>query len=66
MTIAIPTNTSTVKQLVTDLTSMDWKKNTDFTKLEKGDICFTTDIPEKPGVTFPCICVYGLGRRWQN
>ena len=47
---AIPVGTSTVKQLLTELTSMDWKKNTDFTKLEKGDICFTTDMPKKPGV----------------
>jgi len=47
---AITDSTSTVKQLVTDLTSMEWKKNTDFTKLEKGDICFTTDVPKKPGV----------------
>jgi hypothetical protein len=47
--IDIPAGTSTVKQLVEDLTSMDWKKNTDFTKLEKGDICFTTDMPDKPG-----------------
>ena len=47
---AIADSTSTVKQLVTDLTSMEWKKNTDFTKLEKGDICFTTDVPKKPGV----------------
>lgn len=46
--INIPEGTSTTNQLVDDLTSMDWKKNTDFTKLEKGDICFTTDIPEKP------------------
>ncbi|MCB2299012.1 hypothetical protein [Clostridium tagluense] len=48
--IAIPVDTSTVKQLVTDLTSMDWKKNTDLTKLQKGDICFTTDVSGKPGV----------------
>lgn len=47
---AVADSTSTVKQLVTDLTSMDWKKDTDFTKLEKGDICFTTDVPKKPGV----------------
>ena len=47
---AIPDETSTVKQLVTDLTSMEFKKNTDFTKLEKGDICFTTDVAKKPGV----------------
>lgn len=47
---AIPKGTSTVKQLVTDLTSMGWKKNTDYNALEKGDICFTTDMPKKPGV----------------
>lgn len=46
----IPTDTSSVEQLMNDLTSMNWKKNTDFTQLEKGDICFTTDMPEKPGV----------------
>lgn len=48
--IAIPDSTSNVEQLMKDLTSFDWEKNTDFTKLEKGDICFTTDMPEKPGV----------------
>ncbi len=48
--ITIPEETSTVKKLVTDLTSMGFKKNTDFTKLEKGDICFTTDVPNKPGI----------------
>jgi hypothetical protein len=48
--IAIPVGTSTVKKLKADLTAMDWKKNTDFNKLEKGDICFTTDVPKKPGV----------------
>ncbi|MBZ9687270.1 hypothetical protein G9F72_013130 [Clostridium estertheticum] len=48
--VAIPKETSTVKQLMTDLTSMEWKKNTDLTKLEKGDICFTTDVAKKPGV----------------
>lgn len=48
-TIDIPVDTSTVKQLVTDLTSMGWIKNTNFTDLVKGDICFTTDIPDKPG-----------------
>jgi len=49
-TIAIPVGTSSVEQLMKALISMDWKKNTDFTKLEKGDICFTTDMPGKPGV----------------
>ncbi|MBU3144316.1 hypothetical protein [Clostridium sp. CF012] len=48
--IAIPKETSTVKQLMADLTSLGFKKNTDFTKLEKGDICFTTDVAKKPGV----------------
>lgn len=48
--VAIPKETSTVKQLLTDLTSMEWKKNTDLSKLEKGDICFTTDVAKKPGV----------------
>lgn len=48
--IAIPTNTSNVEQLMNGLTSLGWEKNSDFTKLEKGDICFTTDMPEKPGV----------------
>jgi len=47
--IAIPADTSTVKKLATDLTALDWKKNTNFTELEKGDICFTTDVPTKPG-----------------
>lgn len=47
--IAIPAKTTTVKTLMNSLTSMDWKKNTDFTKLKKGDICFTTDMPESPG-----------------
>jgi len=48
--IAIPTKTSTINQLVIDLTSMGWKKNTDFSKLKKGDLCFTTDMPKRPGV----------------
>ncbi|MBK5241709.1 hypothetical protein [Clostridium sp.] len=45
----IPTNTSTVNGLLERLTSMGWEKNTDFNELEKGDICFTTDLPEEPG-----------------
>ncbi|MEK6264070.1 MAG: hypothetical protein N2B06_04780, partial [Clostridium sp.] len=48
-TYDIPTDTSTVKGLVENLTSKGWKKNTDFNELEKGDICFTTDLPESPG-----------------
>jgi hypothetical protein len=48
--VAINANTSTVKQLMDSLTSMDWKKNRDATKLQKGDICFTTDMPGKTGV----------------
>lgn len=47
--VAVPKDTSTVKQLVIDLTALGWKKNTDVTKLEKGDICFTTDTPNKAG-----------------
>ena len=46
----IPEKTFTIKQLVTDLTSMDWKKNTDFNALKKGDICFTTDMPGNTNV----------------
>jgi hypothetical protein len=48
-TYDIPTNTSTVNGLLERLTSMGWKKNTDFNELEKGDLCFTTDLPEEPG-----------------
>ena len=48
--VSINANTSTVKQLMDSLTSMDWKKNSDATKLQKGDICFTTDMPGKTGV----------------
>jgi hypothetical protein len=48
-TYAIPEKTSSVKELLTALTSMGFKKNTDFTQLEKGDICFTTDMPDNPG-----------------
>jgi hypothetical protein len=48
-TFDIPARTSSVKELLTVLTSMDFKKNTDFTQLEKGDICFTIDMPGKPG-----------------
>lgn len=48
-TYDIPERTSSVKELLTALTSMDFKKNTDFTQLEKGDICFTTDMPDSPG-----------------
>lgn len=44
----IPVGTSSVKDLVTALTSLGFKKNSDFTQLEKGDICFTTDMPENP------------------
>ena len=29
---------------------MDWKKDTDLSQLEKGDLCFTTDMPKKVGV----------------
>lgn len=46
----IPEGTSNVEQLMKTLISMDWKKDDDFNKLEKGDICFTTDMPEKPGI----------------
>ena len=46
---AVPKSTSSVKQLMTDLTSMGWKKNTNVSQLKKGDICFTIDMPEKPG-----------------
>ncbi|MGH4119607.1 hypothetical protein [Clostridium sp.] len=45
----IPNNTSTVNGLLKRLTSMGWKKNTDLNELKKGDICFTTDLPEEPG-----------------
>lgn len=48
--LAIPTDTSNIEQLMKVLISLDWKKNTDLAQLEKGDICFTTDLPEKPGV----------------
>jgi hypothetical protein len=48
-TYAIPDKTSSVKELLTELTSMGFKKNTDFTQLEKGDICFTIDMPDSPG-----------------
>lgn len=47
-TYDIPVGTSSVKDLVTALTSLGFKKNSDFTQLEKGDICFTTDVPENP------------------
>ena len=48
-TYAIPAKTTTVKQLMVALTSMGWKKNRNFTQLQKGDICFTTDMPGKVG-----------------
>ena len=48
-TYAIPPNTTTVKQLMLALMSMDWKKNRNITQLKKGDICFTTDMPGKLG-----------------
>ncbi|MCB2288267.1 hypothetical protein LGK97_00620 [Clostridium sp. CS001] len=48
-TYDIPEKTSSVKELLTELTSMGFKKNTDFTQLEKGDICFTIDMPDSPG-----------------
>ena len=46
----IPDSTSSVKGLITELTTMGFVKNTDITELEKGDICFTTDMPDSPGV----------------
>lgn len=49
-TYDIPTNTYTVNGLMERLTAMGWKKNTDFNELEKGDICFTTDLSDKPGI----------------
>lgn len=49
-TVDIPAGTSNVEQLMKHLTSIDWKKDEDFTKLEKGDLCFTTDMPERPGI----------------
>jgi len=48
--VTINTKTTTVKQLMDSLTSIGWKKNSDATKLQKGDICFTTDMPGKTGV----------------
>ncbi|MBX4266960.1 hypothetical protein [Clostridium estertheticum] len=48
-TYAIPAETTTVKQLMAALISMDWKKNRDVSQLKKGDICFTTDMPDKVG-----------------
>lgn len=48
-TYTIPAKTSSVKELLTELTSMGFKKNTDFTQLEKGDICFTIDMTDSPG-----------------
>ena len=46
---AIPATTTTVKQLSAALVSMGWLKTTNVSKLKKGDICFTTDMPKKPG-----------------
>jgi len=46
---AIPSKTTTVKQLMDSLLSMGWKKNRNPTQLKKGDICFTTDMPGKIG-----------------
>lgn len=48
-TYAVPAKTTTVKQLMLALTSMDWKKNRNISQLQKGDICFTTDMPGKVG-----------------
>lgn len=48
-TYAIPAKTTTVKQLMSSLISLDWKKNRNITQLKKGDICFTTDMPGKVG-----------------
>jgi len=48
-TYAIPAKTTTVKQLMSSLLSLDWKKNRNITQLKKGDICFTTDMPSKVG-----------------
>ena len=46
---AIPSKTTTVKQLMDSLLSMGWKKNRNPTQLKEGDICFTTDMPGKIG-----------------
>jgi len=48
--VAIDANTNTVKKLMDSLTQVGFKKNTDATKLQKGDICFTTDMPGNAGV----------------
>ena len=48
-TYAVPSSTTTVKQLMMSLISMDWKKNRNIAQLKKGDICFTTDMPGKIG-----------------
>ena len=48
-TYALPAKTTTVKQLMTSLLSLDWKKNRNIAQLKKGDICFTTDMPGKIG-----------------
>ncbi|MBU3159969.1 hypothetical protein KPL37_09415 [Clostridium frigoris] len=46
---AIPAKTTTVKQLMSSLIALDWKKNRNIAQLKKGDLCFTTDMPGKVG-----------------
>lgn len=38
----IPKNTISTKGLLEDLKKKNWTKEKDYTKLQKGDICFTT------------------------
>lgn len=38
----IPKNTISTKGLLEELKKKNWTKETDYTKLQKGDICFTT------------------------
>ncbi len=45
----IPKNTISTKGLLEDLKKKNWTKETDYNKLQKGDICFTTvDSADSP------------------
>jgi hypothetical protein len=46
----IPESTCNTAQLVGSLKNNGWKADYDYTKLQKGDICFTTEQPGMTGI----------------
>lgn len=49
--INVPTDICNTNQLINYLTKTGWKKDTDYSKLKKGDLCFTTDGMLNPNGT---------------